>query len=38
VVEGGYHAFDLGSAPVVRDFHRSQIDALRAAFDPDPAV
>ncbi len=37
VVEGGYHGFDLGRAPVVQDFHRSQIDALGAAFDPDPA-
>jgi acetyl esterase/lipase len=38
VVEGGYHGFEAAlSAPVVQDFHRSQIDALRAAFDPDPA-
>ena len=37
VVEGAYHGFDMGSAPVVQDFHRSQIEALRGAFDPDPA-
>lgn len=37
VVEGGYHGFDMGSAPVVQNFHRSQIEALKAAFDPDPA-
>lgn len=37
VVEGAYHGFDLGDVPVVLDFHQSQIDALRAAFDPDPA-
>jgi acetyl esterase/lipase len=38
VVEGGYHGFEAAlSAPVVQDFHRSQIDALKAAFDPDPA-
>ena len=38
VVEGGYHGFEAAlNAPVVQDFHRSQIDALRAAFDPDPA-
>jgi acetyl esterase/lipase len=33
VVEGGYHGFDMGSAAVVQDFHRSQIDALRSAFE-----
>lgn len=32
VVEGAYHGFDMGSAPVVQDFRRSQIDALEAAF------
>jgi acetyl esterase/lipase len=37
VVEGAFHGFDMGSAPVVQDFHRSQVDALRAAFDQDPA-
>ncbi len=37
VVEGAFHGFDIGSAPVVQDFHRSQVDALRAAFDQDPA-
>ena len=37
VVEGAFHGFDMGSAPVVQDFHRSQIDALSAAFDQDPA-
>ncbi len=39
VVEGGYHGFDMGSAPVVRDFQRSQIEALRTAFQPvDPII
>ena len=37
VVEGAYHGFDMGSAPVVEAFHRSQIDALRAALDLEPA-
>jgi acetyl esterase/lipase len=37
VVEGAFHGFDMGSAPVVRDFHLSQIDALRSALDPAPA-
>ena len=38
VVEGGFHGFEAALiAPVVQDFHRSQIDALRTAFDPDPA-
>ena len=37
VVEGAYHGFDIVSAPVVQDFQRSQIDALRGALDPDPA-
>ena len=37
VVEGGYHGFDTGSAPVVEAFHRSQIDALRAALESDLA-
>jgi acetyl esterase/lipase len=37
VVEGAYHGFDLDRAPVVQEFHRSQIDALRAALDTDHA-
>jgi acetyl esterase/lipase len=37
VVEGAYHGFNIGTAPVVQDFHRSQIDALRSALDPDGA-
>ncbi len=37
VVDGAFHGFDLGSAPVVKDFHLSQIEALRAALDPDAA-
>ena len=37
VVEGAFHGFDLGSAPVVQDFHRSQVDALKAVLDPQPA-
>ena len=32
VVAGAYHGFDMGAAPVVEDFHRSQIDALARAF------
>jgi hypothetical protein len=38
VVEGAYHGFDMGSAPVVEDFHRSKIDALHKAFDGDPTA
>lgn len=36
VVEGAYHGFDVGSAPVAQDFHRSRIEALKAVIDPDP--
>jgi acetyl esterase/lipase len=38
VVEGGYHGFDLSRAPVVTDFHRSQVDALSAALAADSAA
>ena len=37
VVEGAFHGFDMGKAPVVEAFHRSQIEALRAALDLEPA-
>jgi acetyl esterase/lipase len=37
LVEGACHGFDVGGSPVVKEFHRRQIEALVAALAPGAA-